>query len=313
MNCYRGRCCLGVAVLLASVWVAPARAQVEPEEPVGSNQDVEAISPTDAEVVETPSEDRQHFSLSLGGGGAYLAVGDYKDVFDNLNSSRTDDEKYEVPSLGGEATFDAIFHVTRNFGVGLGAGYVRASKASDVGGSASSDSSTLTFSAFRVRLGAYGFLPLGKVLEAYGNISPTLYVASLKDEGQWSYYDASMSFSGDWSDEGSRKQLGVEGAVGLKIKIGPAFAFFLELGGRYAKLSPFEGSYSWTDNDGDSGSADDATLYYWESSYRNGPWRKNIAMNHEPRDSGDYSYRNVREGNVDFSGGVARIGVSIGF
>jgi hypothetical protein len=96
----------------------------------------------------------------------------------------------------------------------------------------------------------------------------------------------------------------------------PPPPLFLEVGGRYAKLSPFEGSYHyawWDSTDGPSNTdRSNATLYTYEYlSSSDSAWHKSInAWENEPSGS---TYRNVSEANVDFSGAQFRFGFAISF
>jgi hypothetical protein len=265
---------------------------------------------------------RPHVSFKLGGGGSYLLVGDYKDNYQSLtdnSAAHGGSYRLEAPTLGFNVTADVIFHVTRVLGIGVGAGYLKASKDNANSSGAFSEDGSLTLSAIPIRLGIHLFIPFSSRVEGFVNVSPTLYLAKARERATATSQTSSFSYDYTYDDDTSSTRPGVEGALGLKVNISSAFSFFLEAGGRYAKLSRFKGSThsSWWDSASGSSSSDSSstTLYAYEAyNSSSGTWLKYVgAAEGPPSGSSTAPVRNVREANVDFSGGAVRFGFAISF
>jgi hypothetical protein len=307
---------------------APAMAAPSPTPVVAALPPVVAPAPPPTpeprplEEMPEPSEpSRPHVSVKLGGGGSYLLVGDYKEHFGSYTSAYlSNGQSLEAPQLGLDLTGDVIFHITRVLGISVGAGYLKASKTSTYGDSwwsgSSNDETSLTLSAIPIRLGVHVFIPFSSRVEGFVSVSPTFYLAEARETETYTSYD---SVEGAYDFEMTRdvesKRPGVEGALGLEVNLGSAFSFFFEAAGRYAKLSPFKGSYVSSDSDGRSSSLTDATLYAYESYDTDiHEWVKYVsATDSPPASTSTVQRRNVREANVDFTGAAVRFGFAISF
>ncbi len=265
---------------------------------------------------------RPRVSIRLAGGASYLAVGDYKDCYESVTAwSAAQGRSYrlEAPQLGGDVSLDAVFHVTRVFGISVGTGYLRSSRSSANATGVSDEDLTLTLSAVPIRLGLDVSIPLARRVEGYANVGPTLYLARAHEESEDRGSAGSVSYSYSRDDDTSSKRLGVDGVLGLRVALGSRFSLFLEAGGRYAKLGSFEGShhYEWRDSSGVSSRTDSsrATLWAFDSYYpATGATVHNVAAAEQPpTGTSVWIARNVREAVVDFSGAVVRVGFAIRF
>ncbi|MDD8027726.1 MAG: hypothetical protein PHI34_14590 [Acidobacteriota bacterium] len=261
------------------------------------------------------------FRIRLWGGGAYVSGGDINAGLKGLGDywlardeyiGWNDKGAYSPAHLGFEFGTDVTFQITPNLGVGIGAGYVQASKTSTISSSLGSYTEEYSMmpklSAFVLRfLNVTYSLPLGRSLrfnifaggDYYFAKGSTNYRYDYPD-GDWSLYDNTASGGG----------FGAHTGLGLDIALGKFFSLFFEVGGRYARFGGLEGTYLYTEESGYSNEEKGFMTFYeykWQSVWYG---RAFVMEDEAPTGS---SYRNQREAKIDFSGVAAVFGVSINF
>ena len=261
------------------------------------------------------------FGLRLFGGMNYLAPGDVNEAIEEgLSSAYTDMAKLAGISVEGETKpinlgydfgGDIIVNFTPRVGIGIGAGYIKGKKTSEIGFSNGGEL-TLTnkpeMSAVPIRLGVFYTLPMNEMINVSFNAGGGLYLAKysynfrLEEEtgGEWTEYN----------DEASANGIGFHGGIGLEFNFSPNIAFVLEGRGRYAKIGGFEGTNKFEDSGGYS-REEEGTLYYWKESMA--PLGKYTFLFCQKDEPSYATASDVREGKVDFSGFTLSAGIKIKF
>jgi len=194
------------------------------------------------------------FLVRLYGGYSRVAAGDLNEGLDGLyelielNAVGTTDTitgGFSPLKSGIDFGTDLIYQITPRIGIGLGAGYLRASMSSLATLTRAVDAidypANAVLSAVPIRLGLFLTLPVGEKLNLTAGAGAAYY-AALKFEGTRGLeYD-----NGDWYElviSGSRSSLadiGVQGSLGLEYMISPKMGFFVEALGRYARFKNFD-------------------------------------------------------------------------
>jgi len=178
--------------------------------------------------------------------------------------------------LGSAAgvSFDAIFRINERIGVGVGTGWIRASSGGNYGftyGQAGSESwGTYTLSGLEVngedfkistiplRFSLYLTFPAGR-WNFYGYAGAGYYWGTLTRrytyDFSYNYADSSPLYpdekteisSSESRDESAKAGgLGIHGGLGVEYRVLSFLAFGLEVYGRHANLSGWEGDAQWT-------------------------------------------------------------------
>lgn len=207
--------------------------------------------------------------LRVHGGLSYLSAADVNTgsagIFDFVKSQAdqsgaTYQGGYSPLHYGSDFGADIVFMLGPNFGVGVGAGYLKSSEGSELTATIEGQAGSLTggpsLSAIPIRLGLFCTLPLGKKLNLIANAGAAYY-ASLK----FDYYFR-LTDPASWLEEriaGSRTSfsdnLGFQGGLGLEYTLSPTIGLFGELLGRYASFKNFNtvtASIQWSDGASDS-------------------------------------------------------------
>ena len=262
----------------------------------------------------------RRFQIKLWGGGAYVGGGDLnaglKGLADYWLASDSyygwhDVGEYKPAHLGFEFGGDFIFYITRNFGVGIGAGYVQASKDSSISSTWGSITDEYTFmpkaSAFVLRfLNLVYSLPIGQIMRF--NIF-----------GGAGYYfgkaDASFRYDwhgGDWdlySYTANGGGIGFHSGFEFEFILARNISLFIQAAGRYANTGNYDGTYHHTAEGGYS-YEEMGDFYYYEALWRGGAYPRVVVNNVAPSGSG---IQNVRKAKLDFSGFTFGTGVNINF
>jgi hypothetical protein len=141
---------------------------------------------------------------------------------------------------------DLVLQLSRGFGIGIGAGYLRFSKSSLMTFSYESEdyrvSATPTLTAIPIRLGVFLTIPLAKWLNLTVNGGAEAYAALKLDARHRIDYP-----DGEWAEESlsaSRRagfdNLGFHGSLGFELMLSRNTGLFIEALGRYARLKNFE-------------------------------------------------------------------------
>jgi hypothetical protein len=158
---------------------------------------------------------------------------------------------------GYNAGADLVFQLSRKFGIGIGAGYMRFSESSSMTLALESErlavSGTPTLSAVPIRLGLFLTLPLGERVNLTINGGADAYATLKLDSTQHLVFndsqgDISINASGGTPFE----NIGFHGSLGFEFMVSRNTGFFVEAEGRYARLNNFEKATTTTTSGGDS-------------------------------------------------------------
>jgi len=153
--------------------------------------------------------------------------------------------------IGYEMTGDIIYHFTPRIGIGVGGSLVRAHKESSLlfhwPGSLYEYRlmSLPEIKIFSIRLGLFYAIPLGRLLTICLSAGPEYHFAAYKYGGNLTTPYSASSLT----HRAEARQLGIQGGLGLEIRMNQRLAFIIEVFGRYAKISGFEGkeeTYEWS-------------------------------------------------------------------
>jgi hypothetical protein len=209
---------------------------------------------------------------------------------------------------GYELTGDIVYYFTPRIGVGMGGSLIRAHQ-----------ESTLLFhwpdspydyrltglpeiKVLSLRLGLFTMIPLNRLLAISFRVGPEYYFADFHYGGSTTtpYYASSIV------QRVEARQLGLHGGLGLEIRMNRRLAFCIEVLGRYAKISGFEGQeliYEWSGGQS-TDVQDQGTLYYFEGEEYP---RLDIPSAEAPGGQG------AREAVLDLSGFSLQVGLNFKF
>lgn len=174
---------------------------------------------------------------------------------------------------------DLIFQITRHIGIGIGAGYMRFSKSSQMTFSHGSEdiklSGTPTLSAVPLRLGLFLTLPLGSRLNFTLDAGAAVYAALKLDAKQRLNYPYGYWLETSLSASRSAPQfdnLGFHGSLGFEFMVSPKFGFFVEALGRYARLKNFETATALNRNSYGDSETIEGRIYLETNTFDEGGW-----------------------------------------
>jgi hypothetical protein len=112
------------------------------------------------------------------------------------------------------------------------------------------------------RLGLFYVLPINRLLTVCFNVGPAYYSVDYKYSGN--IQEANYTYA--LSQRAKAKDWGVQGGIGLEIRMNQRLGFIIEAQGRYAKISGFDGEEQLYEYLGGpiSKSGKNGTLYYLE-------------------------------------------------
>jgi hypothetical protein len=192
--------------------------------------------------------------LRIHGGTIYLKAGDvntgsggfyefYRTIHE-LAPKYAFEGDYDPLQFGVDVGFDFVFLLGPRFGIGVGAGYLRA--AGEAAWTFTWDTSPTAFmdrpilSAMPIRLGLFYSLPLAGRLSLTANAGASFY-AGLRFHDRYRYDQG--AFFGEQTISASRwslsDNLGFQGGLELDYRIGPHWGLFIEAQGRYADFKNF--------------------------------------------------------------------------
>ena len=126
------------------------------------------------------------------------------------------------------------------------------------------------------------------------------YFARFRDTAE---FDSGLSSYFERTQGANSGGIGFHGGLGVEIAMGGPLSFLAELEARNAKISGFEGSGTWKEASGASGSWS-GRLYYYE--WLQSEWTTFVFI--EEKEPAGANYRNVRDAAVDFSGVAFKAG-----
>ncbi len=211
---------------------------------------------------------------------------------------------------GYNAGADLVFQLSRKFGIGIGAGYMRLSESSSMTLSMESGrlelSGTPVLSAIPIRLGLFLTLPLGKRLNLTVNGGVAAYAALKLDSTERIVISDSSPEGTSLSASGGApfENLGYQGSLGFEFMVSQNTGFFIEAEGRYARLKNFEKATA--------GSGPDTTegrLYLVTHTFDEGSWSIFTVEGTPP--VSDPPTRVYSEPKIDLSGFSLQAGLRI--
>ncbi|MGB9005371.1 MAG: outer membrane beta-barrel protein [Candidatus Aminicenantales bacterium] len=243
----------------------------------------------------------------LGGGDVNLGAKGWADYYSSdILLPRTPSGKFEPIHLGFDFGGDFILQFTPQLGIGIGSGYLTASKTFSIDHTHPIFDDVLyksetTIGAIPIRLSFYYFLPVGSNINIYFQAGGSYYLASLK----YHFRAEDPSYYEDRDLDTKGGGVGFHGGLGLEIDFSPMVGFFIDLTGRYASISNFKGDFIISDT-WSSTTISDANLYffrYYDWPYGNFPLI--LVSTIVPSGIG---ITDVHQAKIDFSGFSALLG-----
>jgi opacity protein-like surface antigen len=268
------------------------------------------------------------FSVKLTGGYGTMAVGDFNTVMEGYDTLLNDiasilgltrEGELKEINWGFEYEGEFIMNLTENFGIGIGAGYIRRKEKSESSVKAA-PFFNLTFSgepeitAIPIKLSAHYFFPVTSQVNVFLNGGIGYYF------GKINYHLRSdiqvldePEESGKIEGEVKDNALGFHGGIGVEYNVAKNIAFFVEGAGRYAKLKDWEGDETQT-LDSQIAEQKSGTLWYYEglvSDFGTEKYYSSFELQEGKLTWPDI--RNVRKAEGDLSGFSLRAGIRIKF
>jgi hypothetical protein len=259
-------------------------------------------------------------SLKLSGGMTYLLDSDYNQGVRGAYEYYSDNfsgvsGQYHAFHLGLHFGGEVIVALGPRFGIGLGVGYIRASRQSAFGYEwwdfSEEESYKPTLSIVPLSLNLHYALPLGGpfVIDIYGG--PGYYIASFQHEGTLTSnffgYEETTTF------KAQKGVVGGQGGIGLEFQMNSVLGLVVQAEGRLARISDPTGD--WTDQV-------DTLLVSWREQGRGRVfWCYDIGAGGTdyPRiafsktQPSDILFSNIRKGSINLSGISAMAGLKIRF
>jgi hypothetical protein len=216
--------------------------------------------------------------VRLGGGYSLFSGGDFKTGIQgmyDLGGHRIVSAGYTLGtrekhlfSSGYELGGDLVYYFAGRLGIGVGGTLTRVNKTNEQLfrlGAVLLDYPMRVVphtDIFSLRIGVFYAIPLNSLLTACFNAGPAFYSADYKCN--WGAQTPGYAYS--VSQRAKAKEWGVQGGIGLEVRMNERLAFILEAQGRFAKISGFEGEESLYENLGGPVFTSDTTgtLYYVE-------------------------------------------------
>ncbi|MDD8025154.1 MAG: hypothetical protein PHI34_01480 [Acidobacteriota bacterium] len=215
--------------------------------------------------------DFSRFTIRLyGGPGYFFSGGDinegmqgYTDYYNTIAglSGFSVSGTFSPARIGPEAGADFIYHLTRTLGIGLGIGYINASRESAIlfeyqsFDYSETQTARPAFGSIPLRIGVFGTIPVSPRMAVVLSGGPEIHFARAStfwelDEG---------TYSVTWENKTTGTGFGVFGAAALEYQLSRSIGLLLEVTGRYAKCGKLTGTL--TISDGDFTEKTSGTLY----------------------------------------------------
>ncbi len=248
-----------------------------------------------------PAQAQAKFGFKLTGGLGYYGAGDlntglqgWSDILSDIYKTHSASGGYSPVHLGVDFNGEFFLQLNPELAIGLGVGYLSASKSSALeltkSGSTVEDTWSPKIGAIPVTLNLHYYLPLAGEIRLSLDAGLGYYFGTCTDT-QHIVLFGEMNRTYDMTAGG----IGFHGGLGLEIPVAPAVSIVVEARGRYASLGGFKGTgrSGSSERTGDVWLADitDARIYTLIDVYDDTP-------------SGD----NARPAKLDFSGFSATAG-----
>ena len=254
-----------------------------------------------------PASAQSRLGFKLGGGLAYLGGGDLNKGLQGMSdvlgdiftlAGATVGGGYEPVHLGMDLNGEIIFQITPNMGIGLGAGYISASKASEMTVTLPSGSATENWhpkaAVIPITLNFHYAIPAGGSLKFNIHAGVGYYLASIKHTQH-----IVLIFETDDEYDLSGSGFGAHGGFGLEIALSPNVGFTFDILGRFASLGPFKGDRTWDSGFGVN-TETGGTLWYQEWDMGTPGIYPYLAYDAAAPSGSDIA--NVHEAKLDLSG-----------
>ncbi|MFW6128919.1 MAG: hypothetical protein ACOC6P_01565 [Candidatus Aminicenantaceae bacterium] len=210
-------------------------------------------SPTEFWEVESKPFKGINLNIKLTMGVNYFSGGTIgkgtKGIFDSTSVyissfGYEETKKFNPLHSGHQLSGDIIYHFTPQLGIGVGAGYSFSFSKStvsfthnEIDGLFSYMDSRLDMDIIPLRLGLFLIFPLNKTFNLCLNAGPSVYIVnySYTLNSKHPYYQTTLH-------KATSSGLGIQGGLGVDIKLNSRVFFFIEGQGRYAKITNLEGS-----------------------------------------------------------------------
>jgi hypothetical protein len=275
----------------------------------------------------------QKFALKLGSGWNWISGGDFVDGLkgqtDYLAAAYTGlTGEFLSPHAGLNFQGEILYYLRSDMGIGLGFGYSRISKDSEIDYESSTESSSTSgkerlspgFTVMPISINFHYFRPISSKFTLDFSAGPSLYIAKL----DWSDTvdlsvrppnDTTQIFSG--ADQfiftsAGHVGFGVQIGVGIEYALSSGIAAVFSVAGRLASVSGFKGD--WTEqgsgdflNFSDSGTGSAAWYYDWNVNQKT--YGQFAFQDDMPSGT---AISNARSAKLGLSGFAVSIGVKIG-
>jgi len=258
-------------------------------------------------------------SLRLQGGWSYVLGGDAnpgtKAFFDYHNTGwDMQTGRYLALHNGYEFGGDVIFELSPRLGIGIGGGYVRISRYSQIGLHAAapslnsaSASARPRLSAIPIRAGAYLTVPWKKKFHFLVNAGLSYYFRSrYSDESEAVYFPGPSYVLITTRAEYKRAPIGFQGGISLEYEMGRNFFPYLEARVRYARFRGWKGT-SVLESDFEIPLSEQGILYYEVVPTMINTPRLLMVQESPPDGPGG----EPRQAAIDFSGISLQVGIRI--
>jgi len=257
-------------------------------------------------------------SLRLSGGLSYLTGGDLNRAIQSQNEYyqaqfTTVTGEFQKLSFGLDFDAELVLNLSPSFGLGVGAGFLRASRENSIAPSLGSIGLTKVIdpsvSVIPITLSAHYWLALGPRLNLHISAGPGLYVSFFKFREQYDLpiliIDTDLTYSPK-----PAVTFGVQGLMGLEMGLGDSFFLTLDVVGRFASITGLNGD--WTETGHSFGSpfttSGVGSLWSYEDKVDGTTFIFYQVSSRPPSGS---NLNNVRNASVSLSGVGARIGLRI--
>jgi hypothetical protein len=254
------------------------------------------------------------FSIRLYGAPALMSGGDVNDGMQGYTdywSLLAETAGYSVNGTFGPARFglefggDIVFQIGPNLGIGLGAGYINASRESAIelkgGGMTLPETIKPAYGSVPIRLGLFYTIPVSSKLSVVLSGGPELHLAHASTF--WTLTEGSDVIRQENTVTGTG--LGFQAAAAFELKLSPSIGLLLEIAGRFAKFGGLTGTFKESVG---SDSIEETGTFYAVEIPGVGSERFLFVYVNSTTPTG---YASVREAKLDLTGGSLRLGLVI--
>jgi hypothetical protein len=221
------------------------------------------------------AESKPSLTVRLYGGLGYQTIGDlnaglkgFSDsiIYLDTASGYAAGGGYSPLHWGIDLGGDIVFQFNPYLGIGIGSGYFRTTKTSNLKLTAMLPSLhnenftfTPTVGVVPIRASLFVFVPIGGALKISLNAGPEYYLASLSSHIRDEY---PAWWWNERDDKTTGRGFGVHGGIGFEIRLSGELSLLLEGQGRLAKINELTGTHAYRNSFGFEEKVN-GTLYYW--------------------------------------------------